>query len=155
MSVHVDSTSDPSEAHVRSGPPIQPIRIHFEELAAYLAPYFATGHTGWVIAAQKKLKELDNHQFQDVSTDVYDELIRRKNNISPNLGRLSLLTLLMPALSLAILVPVLPNRPDYHPKRNEARRKLCTLPNSRFERLAVDIYHDIKEGVVKDELDIQ
>lgn len=31
-------------------------------------------------------------------------------------------------------------RDDYHPKRNQARQKLATLPQNRFKDLASDVY---------------
>ena len=36
--------------------------------------------------ARQKLTRLTRQQFQELSTDVYDELIRRKNNTSDNEG---------------------------------------------------------------------
>jgi len=37
-------------------------------------------------------------------------------------------------------VPFLAVRDDYHPKRNQARQKLATLPQNRFKDLASDVY---------------
>jgi hypothetical protein len=34
-------------------------------------------------------------------------------------------------------------REDFHPKRNQARQKLATLPNSRFEDLSSDVYFEL------------
>ena len=34
-------------------------------------------------------------------------------------------------------------RPDFHPKRNQARQKLATLPKSRFKDLASDVYYEL------------
>jgi hypothetical protein len=39
--------------------------------------------------------------------------------------------------------PHLPNREDFHPKRNQARQKLSTLPKSRFKDLASDVYYEL------------
>ncbi len=36
--------------------------------------------------ARQKLTRLTRQQFQELSTDVYDELMRRKNNTSDNEG---------------------------------------------------------------------
>jgi len=33
---------------------------------------------GWRVRAREKLPRLSNNQFQELSTDVYDECIRRK-----------------------------------------------------------------------------
>lgn len=41
------------------------------------------------------------------------------------------------------LVPFLPVRDDFHPKRNQARQKLATLPTSRFKDLSSDVYFEL------------
>lgn len=40
-------------------------------------------------------------------------------------------------------VPFLPFRQDFHPKRNQARQKLATLPSPRFKDLAGDVYFEL------------
>jgi hypothetical protein len=40
-------------------------------------------------------------------------------------------------------VPFLPLRDDFHPKRNQARQKLATLPTTRFEDLSSDVYYEL------------
>ncbi|KAI0266906.1 hypothetical protein BGY98DRAFT_1102400 [Russula aff. rugulosa BPL654] len=69
-----------------------------------------------------KAHRLTRQQFQELSTDVYDELIRRKTNSD---------------------VPFLPVRDEFHPKRNRARQKLGTLPMSRFKDLSSDVYYEL------------
>lgn len=44
---------------------------------------------------------------------------------------------------ILISVPFLPVREDFHPKRNQARQKLATLPSSRFEDLSSDVYFEL------------
>jgi hypothetical protein len=34
-------------------------------------------------------------------------------------------------------------RDDFHPKRNQARQKLATLPPARFEDLSSDVYFEL------------
>lgn len=63
-------------------------------------------------SAREKLTRLTKQQFQELSTDVFDEMKRRQLD--------------------AAEVPFLPVRDDFHPKRNQARQKLATLPSSRF-----------------------
>jgi hypothetical protein len=41
------------------------------------------------------------------------------------------------------LVPFLPVREDFHPKRNQARQKLATLPLNRFRDLSSDVYYEL------------
>lgn len=71
-------------------------RIHHEEMAAYLENHLAKGTRASLsslllllrviepanarASAREKLTRLTRQQFQELSTDVYDELLRRKNN---------------------------------------------------------------------------
>lgn len=41
-------------------------------------------------------------------------------------------------------VPFLPVCDDFHPKRNQARQKLATLPKNRFKDLASDVYYELE-----------
>ncbi|KAH9914833.1 uncharacterized protein B0H18DRAFT_1125269 [Fomitopsis serialis] len=103
-------------------------RAHFLELNKYLASYLANASTEPVnsrATARQKLTRLTRQQFQELSTDVYDELLRRKNNSTTN------------------EVPFLPVRDDFHPKRNQARQKLATLPTGRFKDLSSDVYYEL------------
>lgn len=40
-------------------------------------------------------------------------------------------------------MPFLPVREEFHPKRNQARQKLATLPTLRFEDLSSDVYYEL------------
>ena len=46
-------------------------------------------------------------------------------------------------LTLPTAVPFLPVRDDFHPKRNQARQKLATLPTGRFKDLSSDVYYEL------------
>ncbi|KAJ3780608.1 hypothetical protein GGU10DRAFT_139160 [Lentinula aff. detonsa] len=72
--------------------------------------------------ARQKLSRLTIRQSHELSTDVYDELIRRKSEKE---------------------VPFLQVRAGFHPKRNQARQKLATLSTSRFEDLSSDVYFEL------------
>jgi Spa2 homology domain (SHD) of GIT len=50
---------------------------------------------------------------------------------------------LQPSISPIALVPFLPVRDEFHPKRNQARQKLATLPLSRFRDLSSDVYYGL------------
>ncbi|EMD33042.1 hypothetical protein CERSUDRAFT_126237 [Gelatoporia subvermispora B] len=100
-------------------------RTHFDELSKYLASYLAKEPANSRSTARQKLTRLTRQQFQELSTDVYDELVRRKNNTTDN------------------EVPFLPVRDDFHPKRNQARQKLATLPTGRFKDLSSDVYYEL------------
>ncbi|GLB37366.1 putative spa2 homology domain (SHD) of GIT [Lyophyllum shimeji] len=97
-------------------------KTHFDELSRYLAAYLARAPPNSRSTARQKLTRLTIQQFHELSTDVYDELVRRQNETE---------------------VPFLPLRSDFHPKRNQARQKLATLPTSRFEDLSSDVYFEL------------
>ncbi|KAF8813736.1 hypothetical protein BYT27DRAFT_7180495 [Phlegmacium glaucopus] len=97
-------------------------KIHYAELGRYLASYLAKVPPNSRSSARSKLTRLTIQQFHELSTDVYDELVRRKNENQ---------------------VPFLPVREEFHPKRNQARQKLATLPASRFEDLSSDVYFEL------------
>ena len=92
--------------------------------------------------ARQKLTRLTRQQFQELSTDVYDELMRRKNNTSDNEGTSSPVAHTANT-NVSNLVPFLPVRDDFHPKRNQARQKLATLPTGRFKDLSSDVYYEL------------
>lgn len=94
-------------------------------------------------SAREKLTRLTRQQFQELSTDVYDELVRRKNNTSKNEGKT--LTTLEVSLTIQCVspVPFLPVRDEFHPKRNQARQKLATLPKTRFKDLSSDVFVEL------------
>ncbi|KAF9017999.1 hypothetical protein BDZ89DRAFT_1165453 [Hymenopellis radicata] len=97
-------------------------KTHFEELSKYLAAYLAKAPPNSRSSARQKLTRLTIQQFHELSTDVYDELLRRQDENE---------------------VPFLPVREEFHPKRNQARQKLATLPTSRFEDLSSDVYYEL------------
>ncbi|OLY83563.1 Protein SPA2 [Smittium mucronatum] len=72
----------------------------------------------------RKLEKLSLQQFEELSKDVYDELDRRLNRPE--------------------LVPFLPLKSSFHPKRNQARQKLATLYSSKFTDLIIDIYQELR-----------
>lgn len=74
--------------------------------------------------AQQKLLRLSTKQFNELSTDVHDEMHRRISSSSA------------PAF--------LPPDESLHPKRNNARKKLSFLSPSRFNDLAFDILFEIE-----------
>lgn len=78
--------------------------------------------------ATDKLQTLSNIQFQELRTDVYDEMVRRSSSASAE----------DPA------PPSLPHIPEFHAKRNQARQKLCTLPLHRFQDLTRDVVSELE-----------
>lgn len=97
-------------------------KVHFDELQAFLSTHIAKEAPNSRASAREKLTRLTRQQFQELSTDVYDELIRRNAKSE---------------------TPHLPTRDDFHPKRNQARQKLSTLPKARFKDLASDVYFEL------------
>lgn len=84
--------------------------------------------------ARDKLQRLTSVQFLELSTDVFDELLRRQAfsrrppNAPPNVGP--------PAYLLA--------EDTFHPKRNQARQKLSSLGPPRFRDLATDVFCELE-----------
>ncbi|CAG8686615.1 12067_t:CDS:2, partial [Acaulospora colombiana] len=98
---------------------------HYEALKSFLASHLAKEQANSSRTnAREKLTKLTKQQFQELSTDVYDELTRRLLDSNE--------------------VPFLPLRDDFHPKRNQARQKLATLPKNRFKDLASDVYYELE-----------
>ena len=84
--------------------------------------------------ARDKLVRLSPIQFQELSTDVYDELLRRQSAQRPPNGSPDAPEYLQP-------------RENFHPKRNQARQKLSTLPPPRFRALATDVFFELERRV--------
>ncbi|TDL20526.1 hypothetical protein BD410DRAFT_365996 [Rickenella mellea] len=101
-------------------------RIHYEEMAAYLMNHPAKEPANMRPPTQRELARLTTQQFQELSTDVYDELIRKNNNSENEL-------------------PSLPVRGEFHPKRNEARQKLATHP--RFKDFCNYVFEELRRRV--------
>ncbi|KAL7418827.1 component of the polarisome [Cryptotrichosporon argae] len=104
-------------------------RVHWKALKSFLAAWVEKESPTARASAREKLTRLTKLQFQELSTDVYDELMRR---IGAESG------------SLNGALPFLPVRDDFHPKRNQARQKLATLPKNRFKDLASDVFFELR-----------
>ena len=83
--------------------------------------------------ARDKLLRLSPTQFHELSTDVYDELLRRQQAM-PSPSR-------PPRMEVP---PSLPPRSEFHEKRNQARQKLASLQHQRFRDLATDVYCELE-----------
>ncbi|BGO96598.1 Cell polarity protein [Rhodotorula toruloides ATCC 204091] len=106
----------------------QVARTHYTALKGWLHEQGALAGGSTRSNAREKLTRLTRQQFQELSTDVYDELMRRiEDSNSGQPGQ----------------QPFLAVRPDFHPKRNQARQKLATLPLLRFRDLASDVYFEL------------
>ncbi|KAI8056764.1 hypothetical protein BDF22DRAFT_740269 [Syncephalis plumigaleata] len=105
---------------------IEVARTHYISLKRYLYQHLLRERNGVSSqrrSAREKLVRLTQQQFQELSTDVYDELVRRENN-DPTM-------------------PFLEVKSEFHPKRNQARQKLATLPKTRFKDLASDVFAEL------------
>jgi hypothetical protein len=108
---------------------------HFRVLKVYLAPYLndAQGNPR-PSRAKDKLTRLSSVQFQELSTDVYDESLRREQERKrggPGAPGNDTPKFLLP-------------KNNFHPKRNQARQKLSTLPLERFRQLATDVFYELE-----------
>jgi hypothetical protein len=108
---------------------------HYGVLKNYLAPYLRDEKPNQQQnRARDKLIRLSAVQFQELSTDVYDELIRREDEKKEPSQRPP------PSGAPKYLVP----KQNFHFKRNQARQKLSTLPNDRFRQLATDVFYELE-----------
>ncbi|CAK9779360.1 hypothetical protein CC85DRAFT_313932 [Cutaneotrichosporon oleaginosum] len=103
--------------------------VHWRALKDFLTAFGNKESPTARASAREKLTRLTRLQFLELSTDVYDELMRRLAEESNN-----------PDNTVA---PFLPVRDDFHPKRNQARQKLATLPKNRFKDLASDVFFEL------------
>ncbi|CZR55258.1 related to GRIP1 associated protein 1 [Phialocephala subalpina] len=108
---------------------------HYVALKRYLAASLRDEKGARPNRARDKLLRLSPVQFQELSTDVFDELLRRQqsgrrtpNGNAPEGGPPS------------FLLP----KDNFHPKRNQARQKLSTLPPPRFRDLATDVFYELE-----------
>ncbi|KAI9594331.1 hypothetical protein BDF19DRAFT_414714 [Syncephalis fuscata] len=109
---------------------IEVAKTHYISLKRYLYQHLLKERNGVSTqrrSAREKLVRLTQQQFQELSTDVYDELVRRENNDPKSI----------------VTVPFLEVKSEFHPKRNQARQKLATLPKTRFKDLASDVFAEL------------
>jgi hypothetical protein len=105
---------------------------HYRVLKNYLAPYLQNERgDSRQNRARDKLLRLSSIQFQELSTDVYDELLRREDERRRG-GP--------PNNTPKYLLP----KQNFHFKRNQARQKLSTLPADRFRQLATDVFYELE-----------
>jgi len=118
-----------------SSPPSQmdeQLYMHFRVLRSFLADSAQDDPSMQVHSrARDKLLRLSPTQFQELSTDVYDELLRRQDERRhpPPAGNVP-----------AFLLP----RSNFHTKRNQARQKLSTLAIKKFRELATDVLYELE-----------
>ncbi|MCJ1420139.1 component of the polarisome, partial [Xylographa parallela] len=106
---------------------------HYTELKAFLAVTLRDDRNGVKPnRARDKLLRLSAVQFQELSTDVYDELLRRRDFENTHASERE--------KRPAFLLP----KENFHPKRNQARQKLSTLPITRFTALATDVFFELE-----------
>ncbi|KAI0096641.1 hypothetical protein GGR51DRAFT_553440 [Nemania sp. FL0031] len=110
---------------------------HYIALRRYLASTSKDGRANPPPnKARDKLLRLSSVQFLELSTDVFDELMRRQikrppPGAPPNAGP----------------PPYLLPQPNFHPKRNQARQKLSTLGSPRFRDLATDVFCELERRI--------
>ncbi|CAK7262628.1 component of the polarisome [Sporothrix epigloea] len=89
--------------------------------------------------ARDKLQRLTSVQFLELSTDVYDELMRRQA-FSRRAAQGGPPTKGGPP---NYLLP----EDNFHPKRNQARQKLASLGPPRFRDLATDVFCELERRI--------
>lgn len=141
---HASTSSSVSGPGGFSGPPSdngrshkpgqeEALQEHYRVLKTYLATYLRDEKgNARPNRARDKLLRLSVTQFQELSTDVYDELRRREDDRLQRVRDVP-----------RFLLP----KPNFHPKRNQARQKLSTLPIERFRQLATDVFYELERRV--------
>ncbi|KAF3764500.1 hypothetical protein M406DRAFT_81353 [Cryphonectria parasitica EP155] len=108
---------------------------HYVALKRYLSQTSRDGKpTPPQNKARDKLQRLTSVQFYELSTDVFDELLRRQafSRRPPNAPQ-----------SVGPPPYLLPEE-TFHPKRNQARQKLSSLGPPRFRDLATDVFCELE-----------
>ncbi|KAF8463139.1 hypothetical protein BDZ91DRAFT_316714 [Kalaharituber pfeilii] len=123
-------TNDPSYGSLKGIVVEEELAIHHAALKKLLVQDLLNERNPQQKRARDKLLRLSGVQFHELSTDVYDELQRRqmaseRRDSGPT-----------PAY--------LPPKESFHPKRNQARMKLSTLPVPRFRDLAKDVFYELE-----------
>ncbi|KAI0422876.1 hypothetical protein F5X98DRAFT_105251 [Xylaria grammica] len=110
---------------------------HYVALKRYLASTSKDGRANPPPnRARDKLLRLSSVQFLELSTDVFDELMRRQIKRPPP-----------GAPPNARPPPYLLPEPNFHLKRNQARQKLSTLGSPRFRDLATDVFCELERRI--------
>ncbi|SMY18596.1 unnamed protein product [Zymoseptoria tritici ST99CH_1A5] len=109
------------------------LQRHYAALKQYLAVHLQDEKGNMKPnRARDKLLRLSVTQFMELSTDVYDELIRREDERMQRVENVP-----------RFLLP----KNNFHPKRNQARQKLSTLPIERFRQLATDVFFELERRI--------
>ncbi|PWY91170.1 hypothetical protein BO70DRAFT_392813 [Aspergillus heteromorphus CBS 117.55] len=106
---------------------------HYVAFRRFLQGPYRDDRNGKSSKARDKLLRLSSTQFHELSTDVYDELLRRQQAMPPPNRP-----------PRPDVPPFLPPRKDFHEKRNQARKKLASLQHGRFRDLATDVYTELE-----------
>lgn len=99
--------------------------------------------------AKQKLQLLSNHLFEELSSDVYDEVDRRETDAiwlaTQNHSDF---------VSDRTAVPFLPVNPSYSSTRNQGRQKLALFNAQEFSTLVLDIVIDARRREMGSQLDL-
>jgi len=98
---------------------------HHSVMKRYLAAIPAPIDQSRGARARERLVQLSEQQFKELRIDVFDELLRRQQFETSR-------------------PDCLPNFPSFHPRRNEARRKLSTVITDRFGHLVFDVVFELE-----------
>ncbi len=111
---------------------------HYVALKRFLAPSLREERANpRSNRAKDKLLRLSPVQFHELSTDVFDELLRRQTTAG---ARRSGPGGFVQEGAPPFLLP----EENFHPRRNQARQKLSTLPTSRFRDLSSDVFYELE-----------
>jgi len=99
------------------------LRQHVDPRSTTKPDNASTGNRG-----NLKLAKLLARQFHELSNDVYEDAMRRADQLRPG----------------STAPGSLPYRDHFHERRNQARQKMGTLPDHRFRVLALEVFLEIE-----------
>ncbi|EPE31501.1 Ubiquitin-like protein [Glarea lozoyensis ATCC 20868] len=111
---------------------------HHTAFVTYVAGIDGTSDREASPRARDKLQRLSSVQFSELSSDIYDEVVRRQEYNAYVYHDIR------QEPRLEMVADTLPEKSDYHPKRNAARQRLATLRTQRFRDLVNDMLVEIE-----------
>jgi hypothetical protein len=111
---------------------------HHTAFVTYVAGIDGTSDREASPRAREKLQRLSSVQFTELSSDIYDEVVRRQEYSAYVYHDIR------QEPRLEMVADTLPEIFGYHPKRNAARGRLATLRTQRFRDLVNDMLLEIE-----------
>lgn len=128
-----ETTMPTSEGQSRTLVMEKRLSQHYASLKMFLAPSLRDEKGNpRPPTKREKLLQLSLIQFHELSTDVYDELLRRQSSAEQQTS------------GSDHIPPHLLPKDNSHPKRNQNRQRFATLPPPRYQDLATDVFYELE-----------